>query len=97
MPEGNEHHSRIAVTMPVFPRRIDKLLHLPLGQVFARSILGVCLPHWCNCAHYGCWRNQCQVSKCPHIPLLRLDDYAYMIPFMHSCKPLIQPSTSFAE
>src|SRR5262249_4340733 len=57
MPEGEQHHRRIAMPIPITTCRLHEPLDLFLGQVLPGSIMGIGEPTTANCSLYTGWRS----------------------------------------
>lgn len=65
MPVGEQHHGGVAMPVSVVARRLDHLLNLGPGQVFARPGVGIRPSSGrLNCPINGCWGDQRQVCFC---------------------------------
>ena len=64
MPEGQEEHGRVLVTVAVALGGFDKGLDFGRREVFAGAKFGVRPPQRANCPIYGCWRYQREVPFC---------------------------------
>src|SRR5262249_1302716 len=57
VPERQQDHGRIAMSVSVSARRLHKPLDLPLGEVLADPIVGIGKPTRANCSLYSGWRS----------------------------------------
>jgi hypothetical protein len=61
MPVGQEHHERVAVTVPIPSGGFDQPLDLIGRQVFACAQLGIRRAPWGDCAFFSGWRDQLEM------------------------------------
>src|SRR5262245_53135810 len=82
VPEGQQDHGRIPMSVPVPARRLHQPLDLSLGEVLAGSIMAIWAATTPNCYLYsgwrsgaGCgfhWRNSAKLARTDTItPLMR--------------------------
>ena len=64
MPEGQQDHGRVPVTVPVRLGGLDQGLDLPGRQVLPGAKFGVGASGWRNCSIYFSWRDQLEVRLC---------------------------------
>jgi hypothetical protein len=57
VPIGQEHHQRIAVTMPIGFGCVDQPFNLVWRQVLAGAKVRVLWPVWNDCTIYSAWRD----------------------------------------
>ena len=55
MAVGDQDHGGVPVTPAVLAGRLDQLLDLGAGQVFAGADLGIRPPSWHDCPIYSGW------------------------------------------
>jgi hypothetical protein len=56
MPEGQEDHERITVTITIVLSRLDQPLDLVDGQVLACPNVSIFGSARCDCSIFSCWR-----------------------------------------
>src|SRR5271170_5224088 len=55
MPEGQQDHGGVPLTMAIVASRLHQALDFALGEVFAGSIIGVPQPASCHCSVLDGW------------------------------------------
>src|SRR5262245_21748762 len=57
MPEGQEDHGRVPMSVPITAASLHQPLDLFLGEVLSRSIMPIWAATTSNCSLYSVWRS----------------------------------------